>query len=45
MHLPEKCWMDTYFIPQKAIQKPFLEKNAGNKAAEAFVEYMKYEGN
>ena len=41
--LPEKCWTDTYFIPQKAIQKTFLEKNAGNKAAEAFVEYMKYE--
>ena len=41
--LPEKCWTDTYFIPQKAIQKAFLEKNAGNKAAEAFVEYMKYE--
>ncbi|MCE5210451.1 MAG: class I SAM-dependent methyltransferase [Deltaproteobacteria bacterium] len=41
--LPEKCWTDTYFIPQKAIQKPFLEKNAGNKAAETFVEYMKHE--
>ena len=41
--LPEKCWTDTYFIPQIAIQKAFLEKNAGNKAAEAFVKYMKYE--
>ena len=41
--LPEKCWTDTYFIPQQAIQKIFLEKNAGNKAAEAFAEYMKYE--
>jgi ubiquinone/menaquinone biosynthesis C-methylase UbiE len=41
--LPEKCWTDTYFIPQKAIQKTFLEENAGNKSAEAFVEYMKYE--
>jgi ubiquinone/menaquinone biosynthesis C-methylase UbiE len=41
--LPEKCWTDTYFIPQKAIQKAFLEKNAGDKSAEAFVEYMNYE--
>jgi ubiquinone/menaquinone biosynthesis C-methylase UbiE len=41
--LPEKCWTDTYFIPQKSIQKDFLEKNKGNKSAEAFVENMKYE--
>ncbi len=41
--LPEKCWTDTFFIPQKAIQKAFLEKNAGSKAAVTFVEYMKYE--
>lgn len=41
--LPEKCWTDTYFSPQKVIQRPFLEENAGNKAAEAFVKYMKYE--
>ncbi|HRS07050.1 MAG TPA: class I SAM-dependent methyltransferase [Candidatus Ratteibacteria bacterium] len=41
--LPEKCWTDTYFNPQKAIQKAFLKKNAGNKDAENFVKYMKYE--
>jgi len=41
--LPEACWTDTYFIPQKTIQKSFLEENAGNKAAEAFVKYMEYE--
>jgi hypothetical protein len=41
--LPETCWLDTFFIPQKAIQKVFLEKYAGNKTIEAFVEYMKYE--
>ena len=41
--LPETCWTDTYFIPQKAIQKEFLEEHAGNKAAEVFVEYMKHE--
>jgi ubiquinone/menaquinone biosynthesis C-methylase UbiE len=41
--LPEKCWTDTYFIPQKAIQKTFLEENAGNKAAKTFIEYMNHE--
>ena len=41
--LPETCWTDTYFVPQKAIQKEFLEAHVGNKAAEIFVEYMKHE--
>ena len=41
--LPEKCWTDLIFIPQKAHQKAFLEKMLRNKAAEDFVEYMKYE--
>ena len=42
--LPEKCWTDTYFIPQNKIQKLFLEKHSGNiKAAEDFIQYMKYE--
>ncbi len=41
--LPEECWTDTYFIPQKAVQKAFLEDNAGNKTAETFVGYMKHE--
>lgn len=41
--LPEECWTDTYFMPQKTIQGAFLEKHTGNKAAEAFVEYMRYE--
>jgi ubiquinone/menaquinone biosynthesis C-methylase UbiE len=41
--LPEKCWIDNFFVPQKAIQGAFLEENAGNEAAEAFVMYMKHE--
>lgn len=41
--LPEKCWTDGYFIPQKSIQEDFLEKNKGNMSAKAFIEYMKYE--
>ncbi len=42
--LPEECWTETYFIPQKAIQKAFLEKHTENKkAADDFVAYMNYE--
>jgi len=41
--LPEKCWTENYFIPKRAIEKSFLEKFAGNKDAEAFLEFEKYE--
>jgi ubiquinone/menaquinone biosynthesis C-methylase UbiE len=41
--LPEKCWTNNYFIPQKAIQKAFLQEHFENKSAKAFVEYMNYE--
>jgi ubiquinone/menaquinone biosynthesis C-methylase UbiE len=41
--LSEQCWTDNYFMPQKAIQKAFLEKHAGNKNSESFIELMNYE--
>ena len=41
--LPEKCWTDNYFIPREAAEKTLLEKYAGNKTVEAFVENDKYE--
>ncbi|MCK9169752.1 MAG: class I SAM-dependent methyltransferase [Treponema sp.] len=41
--LPESCWTDTYFAPQKAMQKAFLEDNAQNAAAQTFVDCMKHE--
>jgi SAM-dependent methyltransferase len=41
--LPEECWTDNYFIPQRAIQKAFLEKHVGNKNAESFIELMNRE--
>ena len=41
--LPESCWTDTYFAPQKARQEDFLQKHAGNKTAETFVAYLKHE--
>ena len=41
--LPENCWIDTYFTPQKALQEAFLKKYAGNKTVEDFIADNKYE--
>lgn len=41
--LPEKCWTDNYFIPRAAAEKALLEKYAGNKTVEAYIESSKYE--
>jgi SAM-dependent methyltransferase len=41
--LPENCWTDNYYIPQKAVQEAFLKKYAGNETAEAFVANMRHE--
>jgi SAM-dependent methyltransferase len=41
--LPEKCWTDNYFIPREAAEKALLEKYAGNKTVEAYIEDEKYE--
>jgi len=41
--LPESCWIDTYFIPQKTRQEEFLKKYAGNKTVEAFIAFMRKE--
>jgi len=41
--LPDTCWSHTYFAPQKAIQRAFLDDNAGNDSAKAFVNYMDHE--
>ena len=40
--LPEKCW-DNYFIPRTAAAKAILEKYAGNKTVEEYVECDRYE--
>jgi hypothetical protein len=29
--LPEYCWTDNYFVPQKVRHEEFLKKHAGNK--------------
>ena len=41
--LPEKCWTDNYFSPRTAAEKAFLEKYAGNKTVEEYIESSKYE--
>jgi hypothetical protein len=35
--LPEECWIEHYYEPQVAVADAFLEKHAGNTAAEEFV--------
>lgn len=41
--LPESCWIDNYFIPQKARQEEFLKKHAGNKTVEDMISFMRRE--
>jgi ubiquinone/menaquinone biosynthesis C-methylase UbiE len=41
--LPENCWIDNYFIPQKARQEEFLKKHAGNKTVETFIAFLRRE--
>jgi len=40
---PENCWIDNYFIPQKARQEEFLKKYAENKTVETFISFMRRE--
>lgn len=40
--LPEYCWIDNFFVPQISAQEFFLQKYAGNKTAEEFVENEKH---
>jgi len=41
--LPEKCWVENYFIPREAADKVLLEKYSGNKTVEAYIAENKYE--
>jgi len=41
--LPENCWTENYFAPKVDADKLFLEKNAGNKAAEEFIANQRHE--
>lgn len=41
--LPENCWTENYHAPQVAVQEAFLKKYAGNKTAEEFIGFQRYE--
>ena len=41
--LPESCWLEHYFIPQKARQEEFLKIHAGNKTVENMIAFMRRE--
>ena len=41
--LPDKCWMDNYFIPRTAAEKTLMEKYPENKNVEAYIKENNYE--
>ena len=41
--VPETCWTDYYYVHQPQMQESFLKKYAGNKTAEEFLAYQRYE--
>ena len=43
--LPEKCWIENYFMPQKTRQEEFLKKYAGNQTAENMIAFLRREAN
>jgi ubiquinone/menaquinone biosynthesis C-methylase UbiE len=41
--LPEECWTDNFYLPQKSTQKLFLENHPGKTIAEDLVRNMRHE--
>jgi SAM-dependent methyltransferase len=41
--LPENCWTEHYFTPLIRAQEIFLDKHAGNRIAEKFVEFQRHD--
>ena len=41
--LPEECWTDNFYEPQKKAQEIFLNNHAGNTTAEELVANMRHE--
>lgn len=41
--LPENCWLEHFYIPQKKADKVFMKKHAGNKAAADFIANQQHE--
>lgn len=41
--LPETCWTKHFYAPQQEAQEKFLEKYEGNKSAENYIAFERYE--
>ena len=41
--LPENCWTDNFYIPQKEAQRLFLQQHAGNNTAEELIASQRHE--
>jgi Methylase involved in ubiquinone/menaquinone biosynthesis len=41
--LPENCWTEHYFAPMERAEKIFLDKHAGDEAAEKFVAFQRHD--
>lgn len=41
--LPENCWIEHFYTPQEKAKEAFLKKHAGNKAAENYIAFERYE--
>jgi SAM-dependent methyltransferase len=41
--LPENCWIKHFYEPLALVQEKFLEKYKGNKAAEKYIAWERYE--
>ncbi|MBB3187663.1 class I SAM-dependent methyltransferase [Microbacter margulisiae] len=41
--LPEACWTEHFYLPQRKAQEIFLKKYAGNPMAEDLIAYQQYE--
>ncbi|MDD2438266.1 MAG: class I SAM-dependent methyltransferase [Massilibacteroides sp.] len=41
--LPESCWTEYFYAPQKKAQEEFLKKYAGNQTAENYIAFERYE--
>lgn len=41
--LPENCWLEHFYAPQAKVQEAFLMKYAGNKTAEDYIAFERYE--
>ncbi|MCB2208630.1 MAG: class I SAM-dependent methyltransferase [Bacteroidetes bacterium] len=41
--LPENCWTEHFFAPQKSVQETFLKQYEGNQTAREFIENQRHE--